>query len=65
MYEAWIWQYIFLGEGGEGRRGGGGSRDADIILGGVATLWWCLIKKGGGENLGKGDYVISEHSLTM
>ena len=64
MYEAWIWQYIFLGEGGEGR-GGGGSRDVDIILGGVATLWWCLIKKGGGENLGKSDYVISEHSLAM
>ena len=30
MNEAWIWQYVFLGEGG-------GSHDVDIILGGVVT----------------------------
>ena len=29
MKDAWIWQYIFLGEGG--------SHDADIIIGGVVT----------------------------
>ena len=38
--EAWIWQYIFLGEGGP--------HDVDIILGGVVSKWWCLITKGGG-----------------
>ena len=51
MNEACIWQYIFLGEVGGGRKGGGGN-DVDIILGGVVTS----------DNLGKSDYIISECS---
>ena len=45
MNEAWIWQYVFLGE----REGAGGTHDVDIILGGVVTKWWYLITKGGGS----------------
>ena len=58
MNEAWIWQYIFLGEGG-----GWSLHDVDIILGGVVTKW-CLITMGGGvKNLGKSEYIISKLSL--
>ena len=50
MNEAWILQYIFLGEGGEG----GPQHDVDMILEGVVTKWWWLITKwGGGQESGK------------
>ena len=55
MNEAWIWQYIFLGEGG------GDPHNVDIILGGVVTKWCLIRKRGGGiKNLGKSHYIISE-----
>ena len=53
MNEAWIWQYIFLGEGGEG------SQDVDMILGGVVTKWLCLITKGGCGGSGIWEKVIT------
>ena len=79
MNNAWIWQYIILGEGG--------SHNVDKMLGGVITKWWYLITKGGCggracvcvcvwgrggggqesgvKNLGESYYIISECLLTM
>ena len=40
MNEAWVFTTHFL-------RGMGSPHNVDIILGGVAAKWWCLITKGG------------------
>ena len=69
MNEAWIRQYVFLGE-----KGRGVSYDVEIELGRVVYLMMMLDYKerergrGGGEggkNLGKSDYIILTMSLTM
>ena len=63
MNEAWIRQYVFLGE-----KGRGVSYDVEIELGGVVYLMMILDYKereGGGKNLGKSDYIILTMSLTM
>ena len=70
MNEAWIRQYVFLGE-----KGRGVSYDVEIELGGVVYLMMILDYKereggtggagGGGKKLGKSDYIILTMSLTM